>query len=47
MAVREVTVDDRAGLRRFIRLERELHGDEPLFVSAIDADEEKFLSGET
>jgi ribosomal protein S18 acetylase RimI-like enzyme len=47
MAIREIAADDAVGRRRFIRLERELHGAEPAFVSAIDADEEKFLAGET
>lgn len=35
----------RVELRRFVRLERELVGNEPLFVPAIDADIEKFLAG--
>src|ERR1700704_4573036 len=47
MAVREIATDDGAGRKRFIRLERELHGGEPRFVSTIDADEDKFLSGQT
>jgi GNAT superfamily N-acetyltransferase len=45
--IEEIAPDDSAGRRRFIRLERELLGSEPAFVSAIDADEEKFLAGET
>jgi ribosomal protein S18 acetylase RimI-like enzyme len=44
-AVREIAVDDAAERRRFIRLERELHRDDPLFVSTLDADEERFLAG--
>jgi ribosomal protein S18 acetylase RimI-like enzyme len=44
---REIAVDDAAGRKRFIRLERELHGGEPPFVSTIDADEDKFLSAQT
>jgi GNAT superfamily N-acetyltransferase len=38
--------EDGAELRRFIRLERQLLGGEPAFVSAIDADEERFLTGQ-
>jgi GNAT superfamily N-acetyltransferase len=43
--IREIAADDGPGLRRFIRLERELHGGEPAFVPTIDADEQKFLAG--
>jgi hypothetical protein len=46
-AIREITADDAAGRRRFIRLERELHQEDPLFVSAIDRAEERFLSGKS
>jgi ribosomal protein S18 acetylase RimI-like enzyme len=45
MRIREVAADDVAERREFIRLERELLGAEPSFVSTLDADEEKFLSG--
>jgi GNAT superfamily N-acetyltransferase len=45
MPIREIAADDAAGRKRFIRLERELHGGEPSFVSTIDADENTFLSG--
>src|SRR2546430_12615748 len=45
MPIGETAADDTAGRKRFIRLERELHGGEPSFVSTIDADENKFLSG--
>src|SRR6478672_7507147 len=47
MPIREIAPDDAVGRKRFIRLERELHGSEPWFVSTIDADEDKFLSGKT
>jgi ribosomal protein S18 acetylase RimI-like enzyme len=47
MPIREIAADDAVGRRRFIRLEQELHGGEPSFVSTIDADEDKFLSGQT
>lgn len=46
-AIREIAADDAAGRRRFIRLERELHQADALFVSAIDKDEERFLSGQS
>jgi ribosomal protein S18 acetylase RimI-like enzyme len=46
-AIREIAPDDGAGLKRFIRLEQDLHRDDPLFVSAIDRDEERFLSGKS
>jgi ribosomal protein S18 acetylase RimI-like enzyme len=46
MPIREVAPDDDAGRRRFVRLERELHGSEPNFVPTIDADEDSFLSGQ-
>lgn len=42
---REIAADDGEGRKRFIRLERQLHRGEPQFVSTIDADEEKLLSG--
>jgi GNAT superfamily N-acetyltransferase len=45
MRIREIAADDAAGIREFIRLERDLLGAEPAFVSTLDADEEKFLSG--
>jgi GNAT superfamily N-acetyltransferase len=45
--IREIAPDDAAERRRFIRLERELHGAEARFISTIDADEDKFLSGDT
>src|SRR3989442_8646120 len=45
MPIREIAPDDAAGRRQFVRLERELVGSEPAFVSTIDADEDKFLSG--
>jgi GNAT superfamily N-acetyltransferase len=45
MPIHEIAPEDEAGRRRFIRLERDLHGHEPSFVSAIDADEDSFLSG--
>ena len=45
MQIREIRPDDDENRRRFIRLERELHAAEPAFVSTIDADEDKFLSG--
>jgi len=43
--VREIDPADRASLRRFIRLERDLHRADDAFVPTIDADEQKFLSG--
>jgi GNAT superfamily N-acetyltransferase len=46
MPITEIAPADASGLRRFIRLERRLHGGEPAYVSTIDADEEKFLSGQ-
>jgi GNAT superfamily N-acetyltransferase len=46
MPIREIAPDDVAGRRRFVRLERELQGSEPLFVPTIDADEDRFLSGQ-
>jgi GNAT superfamily N-acetyltransferase len=46
MPIRAIAPDDAAGRRRFIRLERELQEREPAFVSTIDADEDKFLSGQ-
>ena len=45
LGVRVVDHASKAELRRFVRLERELMADEPLFVPAIDADVQKFLSG--
>lgn len=45
MHIREIAPGDATGRREFIRLEREFLGAESAFVSTIDADEEKFLSG--
>jgi ribosomal protein S18 acetylase RimI-like enzyme len=43
--IREVSTTDTAGLKRFARLERQLVGSSPLFVSDIDSDIAKRLSG--
>lgn len=43
--VRRVDHASKAELRRFLQLERELMAGEPLFVSATDADIERFLTG--
>jgi GNAT superfamily N-acetyltransferase len=45
--IQEISPSDAPGRRRFIRLERLLHQAEPLFVSTLDADEDKFLSGKS
>jgi GNAT superfamily N-acetyltransferase len=44
--VQEIDPADRSEVRRFIHLERELHGGEPAYVPTLDADEHKFLSGQ-
>jgi ribosomal protein S18 acetylase RimI-like enzyme len=44
MGVREVDPADRQQLNRFIRLERELVGDQPLFYGELDSDARKRLS---
>jgi len=43
--VREIAADDARGRKRFIALERELVGSDPLFVAEIAADVDKRLSG--
>src|SRR5215216_4881910 len=44
MAVREVDPADRRELKRFIRLERQLVGEHPLYVGEIDSDVRKRLT---
>lgn len=45
MPVRELAPSDAGALKSFVRLERALVGDEPLFVSESDADLKRYLSG--
>jgi GNAT superfamily N-acetyltransferase len=45
--VREISTTDTSGLKRFAALERQLASSHPLFVSEIDADVIKRLSGES
>jgi GNAT superfamily N-acetyltransferase len=45
MAVRRIDPRDRLALRRFARLDRELIGGHPRYVSELDADVRKYLSG--
>src|SRR3954471_22954073 len=43
--VRQIEPEDKRGRKRFIGLERELVGSNPLFVAEIDAEVDKRLSG--
>jgi GNAT superfamily N-acetyltransferase len=43
--LRQIAPDDKRERKRFVALERELVGSDPLFVSEIDADVDKRLSG--
>ena len=45
LSVREISTSDTRALKRFVALERKFVGSNPLFVSAIDADVIKCLSG--
>ncbi len=47
MTVREVDLADKSRLNEFIRFERELVGDQPLFTSDLDSEVRKRLSGES
>jgi GNAT superfamily N-acetyltransferase len=47
MAVREIDPADKQALKRFVRMERELVGDEPLFLSELDSYARKRLSGKS
>ena len=45
VSVREISTSDTGALKRFVALERKFIGSNPLFVSEIDADVIKYLSG--
>jgi GNAT superfamily N-acetyltransferase len=45
MAVREISPEDKPERKRFVALERELYGGEPLFVPEIESDVHKRLRG--
>ena len=47
MTVREIDPADKQELNRFVRLERDVVGDQPLFVGELDADVRKRLGGQS